>query len=775
MHAILQKAWADILSRPLISVLIVVTVTTSSTLLTLALATLMHLSAPYDKAFEALNGAHLWLDFDRSRLGLRDIERIRDVPGVAQTTDLRYSVRTRVSLRDTQMAASVRAVPMAEAAVNRLLIEEGRRLAPDQPELLASTDIDDLFKLSVGETIRVTRADGREVDLPVVGLAYNPMWDTYRNDEPPFIYVSEQTLRELYPDESTWEWSMGLRLTNPQSVEKVVERIESALHAKVVRRYTDWRDVREAALFGAQINFIFLGAFGLFAVLATVLVVGSCIGSIVLAQFRQIGILKALGFTGRQILWLYVSQYLALSLVGAAAGLGLGVALSPLPLRSVAVSLNTPFRPPLSPLLAALLLGIVAGVVALATWSAARRGARASIVKSIAVGAEAPRRRPAWGTRLASRIRMPVVLMLGVNDLSARPLRSLMTGLNLTLGVIGIVFGLTLNETLRTYRTSPALLGLVHDATVSRSRASDQETRHLLEMAPGVEAFYSEALIGAQTQQGQTFQIRAIEGDLDAFPFKVQRGRFFQPHVHEVMAGRGFLDWQGLSVGDEVRLTFKEREGRSLSWRIVGQYPEPTNAGQMLMLSLPVAAQWAGPFEPNTYFLKLAEECDPDRLRRYLTRNSGDDLGLTLTEQAIPDDVFSLQIAVFVLAAMLIGIALINVFNTSLLAMQEKTRDIGVLKTLGMTPPQLEAAGNTSAGLLGLLAASIGVPTGYLLTRGLLASLSRTYGFGSVHVTLSLSAMGLLTPVMIVVSMAGSAIPVRRAARLSIVEVLRNE
>jgi putative ABC transport system permease protein len=92
-----------------------------------------------------------------------------------------------------------------------------------------------------------------------------------------------------------------------------------------------------------------------------------------------------------------------------------------------------------------------------------------------------------------------------------------------------------------------------------------------------------------------------------------------------------------------------------------------------------------------------------------------------------------------------------------------------------MTPSQLEAAGNTSAGVLGLLAAAIGVPTGYLLTRGLLASLSKTYGFGSVHVTLSLNAMGLLTPVMIVVSMAGSAIPVRRAARLPIVEVLRNE
>jgi hypothetical protein len=46
MDAILQKIKADITSRPLISLLIVVTITAASALLTLALATLLHLNAP---------------------------------------------------------------------------------------------------------------------------------------------------------------------------------------------------------------------------------------------------------------------------------------------------------------------------------------------------------------------------------------------------------------------------------------------------------------------------------------------------------------------------------------------------------------------------------------------------------------------------------------------------------------------------------------------------------------------------------------------------------
>jgi putative ABC transport system permease protein len=775
MRAILKKARADILSRPMISLLIVITIATSATLLTLALATLMNLSAPYDQAFQELNAAHVWIYLDRERVGRRDVERIKNLPGVEQSTDLRYYVTTRADLRGNRVPISLRAIPLETPQVNRLLLEEGRHLAPRQVELLASTDLDDLYKLSTGETIGLTRADGKKVDLPVIGLAYNPMWDTYRNDQPPYIYVSEETLRQLYPDKSTWAWSMGLRLNNPQNVEKIVTRIETALHGDVVESYTDWRDVKHAAVFGARVNFIFLSAFSFFAILATVLVIASSIGSIVLSQFKQIGILKTLGFTKNQILWLYLGEYLILSLIATPIGLLLGVALSPLPLKSVAASLNTTFQPPLTFPLTASVLSVVPAIVVVSTLSAAYRGASANIIKSMAVGAEAPRKKYSWGIRLATRMGLPIVFVMGMNDLFAKPFRSLMTGFNLVLGVVGIVFGLTLNDTLDTYRAKPALMGIVQDAMVTRRRTSDRKTRHLLREAPGVASFYSEVLLDAESRRGHSFQIRAIEGDLATFPFQIQEGRFFQPNTHEAVAGRGLLSWLGLEVGDELTITFDESSNRPTTWRIVGQYPEPTNSGEMMMVSLSAATQSVRGIEPDTYFLKLARDSRTAYLKEYLKHNSDEDLNVVFTKQAIPDDVLSLQLAIFALAVILIGIALINVFNTSLLAMQEKTRDIGILKTLGMTPAQVMAMVNTSAGLLGLIAALMGIPLGFALTKRLLGTLSETYGFGEVHVALNLFYVGLLIPLMVLVSMAGSMLPGRRAAKLSIVRVLRNE
>lgn len=774
-QAVFEKIKADVTSRPLVSALIVTTITVCATLLTLALATLMNLSAPYDRAFEELNAAHVWLHFDRSKMSLSDIERIEALPGVVGSTGLRYNVPTSVYIRENRVWTSLRAIPLETPKVNRLLIKEGRSLSPERTELLASKDLDDLYQLSVGEMIRVSRSDGQEVNLPVVGLAYNPMWDTYRNDQPPYIYVSEETLRELFPDESTWAWSMGLRLADPQAVDEMVELIEARLHAEVVEDYTDWRNVRQSAIFGAKINFVFLGAFGFFAILATILVVASSIGSIVLSQFKQIGILKTIGFTRKQILWLYVGQYLVLSLIGSPLGLALGLILSPLPLRSVAASLSTPFHPPLNLALVGLVLCIIPGVVVLATLGAALRGAKANIVRSIAVGAEAPRKKPFWGTRLATRLGLPMVLVLGLNDVFAKPLRSFLTGLNLTLGVIGIVFGLTMSDTVKAYEANPSLLGIVYDAKVTRGRTGDRKTRHLLNEAPGVEAFYVEHIADLETEQGQTFQVRAVEGNLTPFPFRIEEGRFFRPNTYEAIAGRGLLDWLELEVGDELTVTFSDEARRPVTWHIVGQYPEPVNTGQMLMVSLPAAERWIGHVEPHSYYLKLKPNSNEARLRRYLELHSNEDLNVTFLRQALPDAVFYLQLAIFALSAILIGVALINVFNTTLLAVQEKVRVVGVLKTLGMTPAQVVAMVNTTAGFLGVLATVIGIPLGFLFTKSLLKNLSQTYGFGEVKVELSSPYILLLIPTMVVVSIIGSLIPGRRAARLSIVSVLRNE
>jgi len=774
MHAVWQKIKADIISRPFVSLMITVTIISAATLLTLALATLINLREPYQRSFDELNAAHLWLYFDRERMRPRDVERIEALPIVEESTGLRYSVTSRVRIRDTRVWVSVRMLP-PDPEVNQLLVQEGRDLVAHEKEVLASRDLDDLYKLSPGETLEFTAHDGKQVTLPVIGLAYNPMWDTYRNTQPPYIYVNEDMMRALYPNEITWSWSMGVRLANPEAVDAALGQIEQILPQDAVVGHINWHDVRRSANFGARLNFILLGAFSFFAILATVLVIVSSISSFVLSQFRQVGILKAVGFTRRQVLLLYVGQYLALGMIGTPLGLLLGIVLSPLPLRNIASSLSTTFRPPLNPLIIALVLLAQPAVIVLATLHSANRAAQANIVKAIATGAEAPPKRTFWGARLAQRLGAPIPFILGLNDVFAKPLRSLMTGLNLTLGVIGIVFGLTLNETIELYKENPPLLGIAYDAVLTRQDTSDSKVQHLLAQAPGVQAFYGEKLVDVETPEGRAFQVRAVEGDVTAFPIRILEGRFFQPDTYEAIAGQGLLDWLGLDVGETITVIVDDQRSRPVTWRIVGKYTEPVNVGQMLMVDYVTLDRLISHQAPQTYYLNLTSNARPDQLKHYLEPREDADLNFTLAGQAIPSVVVYLQLALFLLSGILIGIALVNVFNTSLLAVYEKLRIIGVLKTLGLTPQQVMGMIHTTSGFLGFLAALVGLPLGWGLTRSLLAVLSKTYGFGQVQMSLNLLYILMLPVVMVGISMLGSLFPGRRAAQVSIVNVLHRE
>jgi putative ABC transport system permease protein len=332
-----------------------------------------------------------------------------------------------------------------------------------------------------------------------------------------------------------------------------------------------------------------------------------------------------------------------------------------------------------------------------------------------------------------------------------------------------------LNETLETYKANPSLLGIAYDAAVTRGVTSDSRVHYLLARAPGVEAFYGEYRIDVETLIGETFQVRAVDGDVGAFPFRILAGRMIRPGTDEMMAGQGLLDWLGLSVGDELTVVLDGWRHRPVTWRIVGAYTEPVNTGQMAIANFSTLARLLPDESPSTYYLKLAPDADTDMLKRYLEPRPESDLNMTLAGQAIPSVVVHLQLALFVLSGILIGIALVSVFNTSLLAVQEKLRIIGVLKTIGFTPSQVITMVNATAGFLGLLAAVLGLPLGWVFTKSVLAMLSKSYGFGAVEVPLNVFYALALPLLMIGVSIAGSYLPGKRAARVSIVNVLRGE
>jgi putative ABC transport system permease protein len=134
-------------------------------------------------------------------------------------------------------------------------------------------------------------------------------------------------------------------------------------------------------------------------------------------------------------------------------------------------------------------------------------------------------------------------------------------------------------------------------------------------------------------------------------------------------------------------------------------------------------------------------------------------------------DAGELRPVVYGLDVALLALGLANLLATLLLGIRERRRDLGVLKTIGLTPRQVAAALVTANALFAGAAALIGIPLGLGLFR---AVLEADGSAGSLAYP-SWWALALLVPAS-VAAVAFVAAPVaRRAAAHPVAAALRVE
>src|SRR4030095_11799234 len=84
----------------------------------------------------------------------------------------------------------------------------------------------------------------------------------------------------------------------------------------------------------------------------------------------------------------------------------------------------------------------------------------------------------------------------------------------------------------------------------------------------------------------------------------------------------------------------------------------------------------------------------------------------------LQDDTITLFVSLIVTLTLLVtAVAALGVFNTALLNAREQTREIGILKTIGMTPRQVRGMVIASLAGLGALTGLLATPLGLATHR----------------------------------------------------------
>ncbi len=132
-----------------------------------------------------------------------------------------------------------------------------------------------------------------------------------------------------------------------------------------------------------------------------------------------------------------------------------------------------------------------------------------------------------------------------------------------------------------------------------------------------------------------------------------------------------------------------------------------------------------------------------------------------------------MQIVLLMLASISVVVGAIGIMNSMLMAVLERTREIGAMKAIGATNNMILAIFITEAGLLGMTGGALGVVLGYIVAFGISAVA------GSLNFTLPI----VIDPVIVVIGVSISAgvgivsgiVPARRASLMDPVEALRYE
>ena len=171
-----------------------------------------------------------------------------------------------------------------------------------------------------------------------------------------------------------------------------------------------------------------------------------------------------------------------------------------------------------------------------------------------------------------------------------------------------------------------------------------------------------------------------------------------------------FLRQHGLAVGDRITL---QTQGKSVRATIVGK--AMYNSGDEVLSNWQTLALVAPDRRANLYEINVKPGTDLDA---FVKAVQAKDSGLIETPGQEAGSFVAIVLATVVLLTLMLGtVAALGVFNTVVLNTRERRRDLGMLKSIGMTPGQATVMVVTSMAALGAVGGVLGIPLGVVAHR----------------------------------------------------------
>ena len=236
---------------------------------------------------------------------------------------------------------------------------------------------------------------------------------------------------------------------------------------------------------------------------------------------------------------------------------------------------------------------------------------------------------------------------------------------------------------------------------------------------------------------------------------------------------KGFADDHGLKVGSSFRETFPN--GESAPFRVLGIFKPPTGGSPFGPVT--IAANTWDRFNDqpqNLYSFVIMKGGETDANKAALDRSLREFPNAKVqTRQEFVDNQISGLSSVlnilYVLLALSVLVSFFGIVNTLVLTVFERTREIGMLRAVGMTRRQVRRMIRNESVITSAIGGALGILLGIALGGLLVARVD------FIDFTLPVAQLIVFAVAAIFVGVIAAIFPARRAARLNVLEALQYE
>ncbi|KNX38146.1 ABC transporter permease [Luteipulveratus halotolerans] len=588
-------------------------------------------------------------------------------------------------------------------------------------------------------------------------------------------------------------------------------------------------DIKQALSFITTFLLIFAGV----ALVVGSFLIVNTFSMLVAQRSRELALMRALGASRRQVTGSVLFEALAVGVVGSTVGLGLGLVLAA-GIKALFATFGldlsgTPLELTPRAVVASYVVGML--VTAVAAYLPARRASHIAPVAALRDDVALPE-----GTVVRRAVAGAVLVVLGAAGLvwvlsGDRPRETYWLGGGLLAVILGAVlmspvigrpvirgiglgyrraFGAvgtlaeqnSLRNPRRTAATASALMiGLTLVVMMSVFGASATKSVDSL-IAKNFTGDYvvsgtfgtpfsptvtdqAARVPGVETVARTRFAQAEVNGDrgglgaIDPGPLsKVARIDVQQGSLDDLVGSTAFVtddaaEEHGYAIGDRLRVTLG---GRTTSMRVVAVV-KAMPALFDVTTSIKGYEAAGGPRQDNYAFIGRAAGADPAQVRAGLERVTAGiptvavkDQGEFAAEQREPID--QMLMLIYALLGLAVVIAVLGIINTLALSVIERTREVGLLRAVGLSRAQLRRMVRLESVVIAMLGAVLGVVLG--IAFGIVLQRSQS-GQGVAELAIPWGRIGLFVVLAAVVGVLAAWWPARRAARLDVLKAIATE